>query len=173
MNGIITIKKLRQEEADSIMKGLSGEPLENFKKGFHVEEENLSKGHTWALPPPGVQSGTSENANRRIYYLVALNEVSYLLIGINPTPPNSILLSSFARINTRQGKMAGQSLKKFIEDILIPMCRETGKTAIAARIASDRADKVFRHLQRALPRGIRAIRINGSACFIEIDIVDG
>lgn len=165
----IIIKELSQESADSIMKKLSGEALENFKKGFHDEAKNILKGndHIWALPP-GKPDGASYEQDKRIYYLISLNGNHYLFVGINPTPLGLINLSSFARIVSQPKCKAAICLKKLIEDKLVPMCRINNKKEIAARIATDRGEKVFQNLKNDLPIGIKKIEIINASCRMEL-----
>lgn len=163
-----TIKELSQKDADCIMKGLSGEPLEDFKLGFHDESKNILKGkdHVWALPLPEESAKQTYNPDKRIYYLISFEGIPYLLVGINPTPIGLINLSSFARIVTQPKGKATDCLRIVIQDKMVPMCRENGKGIIVARIATDRGEKVFHQLRRKLPKGIKEIEITNSTCHL-------
>jgi hypothetical protein len=163
-----TIKALSQKDADCIMKGLSGEALGDFKLGFHDESKSILKGkdHVWALPLPEESAKQTYNPDNRFYYLISFEGIPYLLVGINPTPIDVINLSSFARIVSQPKGKATVCLRKLIEDKLVPMCREKGKRAIFARIATDRGEKVFHRLRRELPKGIKEIEIASPACHV-------
>ena len=164
----MTVKKLSQEDADRIMKGLSEKLLEDFKRGFHDEAKNILNGkdHVWALPLPEEAVPQSYNPDKRIYYLILFEKIPYLLVGINPTPIDVMNLSSFARIVSQPKGKATICLRKLIEDKLVPMCREKGKRAIFATIATDRSEKVFHRLRRELPKGIKEIKISSLTCHV-------
>ena len=143
------------------MKGLSGEPLDNFKLAFHEEAKNTLEGrdNLWALHAPEKSTQQANSSDKRIYYLISIDEIPYLLVGINPTPIQMINLSSFSRIVSEPKGKATVCLTKLIGDKLVPVCRENDKSTIAAMIFTDRGDKVFRQLRQKLPRGIKEIRL--------------
>lgn len=136
------------------MKQLSGEILKDFKLGFHSEKENVLN-DIWALPP-----------HERRYFLILLDQINYLLVGINPTPPNSVNISSFSRIVLEPKGYAAACLKVLIEKYLVPLCRETGKRIISAHIATGRSEKTFKKLKKNLPQGIEKITISPKSCNI-------
>lgn len=147
----ITLQKLSQEYADSFMKNLSGEPLDNFKTAFHEEKENMYKQYaSWALPP-----------SKRIYYLLLFDGIRYLLVGINPNAADDIInISSFEKVATEQKDKAAVCMKKLIECKLIPMCHVSGKKVISALITTDPGRKVFENLKKDLPKGVKKIDLN-------------
>lgn len=146
MHGI-QINKLLEGEVDNLIKSLSGEPLENFKEGFHEEKENMKE----------------LSSEKRIYYSVLQDNAPYLLVGINLNPASNVIsISSFARIVSEPKGMAADCIKELIEEKLVPMCgnSEPKKEVINARLTHG-GYKVFKYLQGKdnIPKGVEKIII--------------
>lgn len=102
------IEYLSQEQTDKIMKSLPPTLLEGFREAFQDERDRMEKQEViWALSP-----------EHRQYYLVYLNELPYLLVGIE----KYINISSFVRIVEEPKGHASDCLKQLIEERLIPRC---------------------------------------------------
>lgn len=144
----LAIKKLSQKEAEDLRRVLSEEVIKMIDEAFKEEERNLPHYGWWALPP-----------DKRIYYLVSLNGIPYLLVGINPNPaPTMIYISSFSRVTQELKGRAPICLGRLIEDKLIPFCREQGKDSIKTRVTTEKGRRVLESLRTNLPRGVAEIR---------------
>lgn len=162
----IETKELPQQEVDSLIKNLSGEPLQNFRKAFHAERENFDPKLTWALP-----------RNERIYYLALLQNTPYLLIGIHPHPlpamPHIINISSIARIALEPRGKAADCFRVILEERLIPFCKNEGKRLMSARITTGRGLKVFEAICMEPPVHVINVSIIETSpdwsCTIEVD----
>ena len=138
---MIQVAELSCREADTLLKGLSCEGLQNVREAFHVEKANIDGGKSaWALP-----------RNERIYYVAQLQNDPYLLVGIHPNPlpssPHIVNISSLARVASAAKGKATYCLRAVIQEKLVPFCEQNGKTLIVARIHTERGLKVFRALQ--------------------------
>jgi hypothetical protein len=154
----ITIKKLTQEKANSLIENLSGEPLENFKLAFHDEKENLLM-HKIPIALP---------QEDRIYYSITVDDVDYLLVGINLKNTNAINISSYARITTNLKGKASNCLKNLIDIELVPMCQSLKKERIISYAYTIRSKKVFEKLLTLRIKDIRDIKFNGNTISIII-----
>ena len=143
------ITELSRSDAERLRNALPADVATGLKEAFVDEERNLERGRPWAL-----------SESERMYFAVSRDGAAYLFIGINPSPPNAINISSFARIVPAPKGHAGMCLKAFIETKLVPMCRETQKEAIAAH-ATARGQGVFERLKLSPPRGIKTIQSRG------------
>lgn len=157
----IISSQLSQKDANTLMCNLSAEPLENFRKAFHSEKENmLMKQRHFALP-----------SHERVYYLITVEGVDYLLVGINPNPYstyNTINISSFAKITTKLKCKAVDCLRELLESELVPMCQTTGKELIVSNADTKGSKTVFKNLKELKIKGIKKINIVGN--FVEIEI---
>lgn len=144
----IVIAELSQRDADQFRNALpsDGDIAAGLMAAFVAEEQNLGEGRAWALSP-----------SERIYFIVSLNGAAYLLIGINPSPPNAMNISSFARIIPAPKGRAATCLRAFIEAKLVPMCRDAGKVAIAVHVTTEGGHKVFASLKASPPEGIKRV----------------
>lgn len=116
------------------MKSLDGTYLENWVTAFHDERN---------LPRTGLVALAEE---KRIYFLIE----SYLA-GINCSYPTTLNLSSFARVLARRpAGSCAMCLKHLFKERLFPMCRQQGKTTIAARLEPGGV-QVFKELRALMP----------------------
>ena len=127
----LRIVPLSRLEADRTMKSLDGVNFQNFRAAFHGERIHIAeREQLWALPE-----------EERSYYLVQ----SYLF-GINKWTPQTLLLSSFARVlSTKPNENCAGCLKMLLEQELFP--RSSQKTQIQARLTEE-GNGVFQTLRK-------------------------
>jgi cell filamentation protein len=141
----LTIKEIKQEEADACLKQMyysGGELLENLRKAFHAEKDS---------DPPRALS-----QEKREYYMVYANQHAELLAGINS---HSCDISSFAKVVPKsESKARGRDcIRKLIEEILVKSCRTKEKCFFS--VATNEEGKlVFEYLRKNLPKGIKEIK---------------
>jgi hypothetical protein len=130
----VLIRELSQEDADSLIKSLSGIYLTNWKTAFHEER---------GLPSAGLVALSKE---KRTYYLVE----SYLA-GVSWSNLSAANLSSFARVlPTHPAGSCATCLKTLFEHHVFPKCRLQGKTQIVAKLEPGGV-QVFKELQALMP----------------------
>jgi hypothetical protein len=155
----ITIHKIAQAEANSLMEQLSGEALDNFKLGFHDEKDNIVMNiKPIALPQKD-----------RSYFLIKVDTINYLLVGINLNPDKTLNLSSYARITTKLNGKASSCLKQLIEQELVPLCHSLAKGRILSLAYTQRSTKVFEKLTRLQIKGVKDVKLNGNKLSVIIE----
>jgi|GEM_PF-6595933 len=143
--------QIDQGRADSLLKELSEQ---SFNQAFHVEKERKErKEPIWALP-----------SGERIYYTVSIEGTDVLLAGINSKHLN---LSSFAKL-AEEEQFNGQGrrcVKKLIETVLVPLCKNNNKKNFDVLFTSDEGRKVLCYLEKNVPAGIARITRSTSCRF--------
>ena len=153
----ITIHKMMQAEADSLMAKLSDEALENFKLAFHDEKENIVMN----------KKPIALHKKDRSYFLVKVDNIDYLLVGININPNKTLNISSYARITTKLNGKAISCLQQLIADELVPMCQSLGKERIISYAYTQRSSKVFEKLRKLQIHGVKDMDLSGNTlCLI-------
>jgi hypothetical protein len=143
------VEKLCWDKADELMKSLPAEFHEGFKIVFQSENERReSQGRAgkWALPP---EDWT--------YYLVRVDAMPYLLVGVN----TRVSISTFLKITTQLPGFCQACLKQLIEQELVPECKKKNKPAITITMYGDSEEgyACFCQLQKNLPASIREKQI--------------
>ena len=155
----ITVHMLRQDEADVHLKKafessqFSGDIRISFQEEF--SQDNIS-----ALPP-----------NRRLYFLACASSSDELIAGIDS---HTVNLSSFCKINTKEESLARgrDCVRKLIEQVIVPKCRESRKDHFSAMPATLRSLKLFEYLMAPenLPFGISRIEYTHPTVLIKVTI---
>jgi len=148
-----------QAEANSLMEQLSDQVLDNFKLGFHDERENiLMNKKPIALPQ-----------KERSYFLIKVDTIDYLLVGINLNPNKILNLSSYARITTKLNGKASICLKHLIGQELVPLCQSLGKEKIVSYAYTQRSTRVFEKLTELQINGVKDITLDGNTLSMTIE----
>ena len=153
----ITVEQLSHEEADDLIKNLTGEPLGNVQEAFHDEwRDGLQQ--RGALPP-----------SERIYYRASLPGSPYLLAGVTPTLPSKpdTVGFIFARICPKSFRVAPDCVIAILESKVHQYCLQNSKQFVMGRLNAG-SYQVMQVVVAHLPAGFMEEQLSSTNCILEI-----